>query len=938
MSSERIKPTGPISKVTFFPVSDGKTDALIVTIKKLNSETTDDVPKVIDSAKPNTPTVKVTPAASNKSLMDSSKSNSQVAKISPFASSKSTMTDSQNVVSLSSQMSSEESLLSNSTNEHTTKNIPCLKHAAQNISRKASDIPSEKISLCNKCSKSMLSYIFVVQDFLDSLAKEICSDIDSTQCLQCLREKARADISSREDTTRTAVYEANVSTPRRVSRKSSDLRKPESKWNDESRYSKSLRGEKERNREERDEGVTSSRESMQRKENIYHQHQSVSDESKEKMSPVPIPDSRLIQDNRSQQIISDKQGKPEQVLVENQKDKPHQIRVQHFRASEGQKTSPSFSPDQPSVSYEQHSSDQQHFPSVPERVSSASRDQISISSLEQLDKLSSSTHSTSISQEADSTLPLQIEEPQFESSKSEDMQKQVHETPATDSNYSNIRAPASPLSEGVDGIMSTLSNAEREIYDTARNGAGWESLSESLLRLSSPTSSQIAAEAFVTMCRNNAEALGCLAVGTSLLLSRTTRTLCVLVSDGVSNAFKGPLSSVFHIVQYVRALDSLGTTKLALLEQPELGISFDKLNVWRLVQFSKCVFLNPDTLVIQNCDELFCHDELSAVPDIGWPDCFNSGVFVFVPSVHTFWNLLEFAENQGSYDGGDQGLLNSYFSSWSDDINKKLSFIYNLMANVSYTYSPAFRQFGRNVKIVQFHGSYKPWHVKFFSNSGQISPASTVHPTYVQFVHAWINIFRISVLRLLSQDIQTYASSQKTVCAVELLRFFPLPSESEAEFYLTPPSVRLRLTEKKLFKPSSPALSEPERRKSAEYTPPPKQESDVLPETEVQKFKERTTRLPDRIPVTSTPEVRDPSNDENSSTDAGADVVDIEGGFREKAELSQQQETISDENVLPGAEVGNYQGMKAWEQGRMDYQGVDSSENIIKRLQFLMSQ
>ncbi|XP_035221049.1 serine-rich adhesin for platelets-like, partial [Stegodyphus dumicola] len=646
MSSERIKPTGPISKVTFFPVSDGKTDALIVTIKNLNSETTDDDPKVMDSAKPNTPTMKITPAASNKSVMDSSKSNSQVVKISPFASSKSTMTDSQNVVSLTSQTSSEESLLSSSTNEHTTENIPCLKHAAQNISRKASDIPSEKISLCNKCSKSMLSYIFVVQDFLDSLAKEICDDIDSAQCLQCLREKARADISSREDTSRAAVYETNVNTPRRVSRKSSDLRKPESKWSYESRYSKKLPGEKERSREvkECDEGFTSSRESMQRKENVYHQ------QSKEEMSAVSGPDSRLIQDDRSQQIISDNQGKPEQAVLENQNDKPHQTRVEHFRASEIQKTSPSFSPDQSSVSYEQYSSDQQHFPSVPERISSTSPDQISISSLEQLDKLSSSTHSAIISQEADSTLPLQIEEPQFESSKSGDMQEQVHETAVIDSNYSNIRAPASPLSEGVDGIMSTLSNAEREIYDTARNGAGWESLSEPLLRLSSPTSSQIASEAFVTMCRNNAEALGCLVVGTSLLLSRTSRTLCVLVSDGVSNAFKGPLSSVFHIVQYVRALDSLGTTKLALLEQPELGISFDKLNVWRLVQFSKCVFLNPDTLVIQNCDELFCHDELSAVPDIGWPDCFNSGVFVFVPSVHTFWNLLEFAENQGSYD------------------------------------------------------------------------------------------------------------------------------------------------------------------------------------------------------------------------------------------------------------------------------------------------
>ena len=40
--------------------------------------------------------------------------------------------------------------------------------------------------------------------------------------------------------------------------------------------------------------------------------------------------------------------------------------------------------------------------------------------------------------------------------------------------------------------------------------------------------------------------------------------------------------------------------------------------------------------VVQNCDELFQREEFSAAPDPGWPDCFNSGVFVFVPSHDTY--------------------------------------------------------------------------------------------------------------------------------------------------------------------------------------------------------------------------------------------------------------------------------------------------------------
>jgi len=62
----------------------------------------------------------------------------------------------------------------------------------------------------------------------------------------------------------------------------------------------------------------------------------------------------------------------------------------------------------------------------------------------------------------------------------------------------------------------------------------------------------------------------------------------------------------------------------------ELGITFTKLHCWRLTQYRKCVFLDADTLVLSNIDDLFERDELSAAPDAGWPDCFNSGVFVYV--------------------------------------------------------------------------------------------------------------------------------------------------------------------------------------------------------------------------------------------------------------------------------------------------------------------
>ena len=54
---------------------------------------------------------------------------------------------------------------------------------------------------------------------------------------------------------------------------------------------------------------------------------------------------------------------------------------------------------------------------------------------------------------------------------------------------------------------------------------------------------------------------------------------------------------------------------------------------------------------MQNIDELFEREEFSAAPDVGWPDCFNSGVFVFKPNNDTYSSLLNFALQKGSFDG-----------------------------------------------------------------------------------------------------------------------------------------------------------------------------------------------------------------------------------------------------------------------------------------------
>ncbi|CDQ67554.1 unnamed protein product [Oncorhynchus mykiss] len=158
-------------------------------------------------------------------------------------------------------------------------------------------------------------------------------------------------------------------------------------------------------------------------------------------------------------------------------------------------------------------------------------------------------------------------------------------------------------------------------------------------------------QAFVTLATTDSYCMGALVVGQCLRRHRTTRQTVVMVSTNVSSQARAALGHVFDQVLVVDVLDSGDQAHLSWLGRPELGVTFTKLHCWTLTQYSKCVFLDADTLVLCNVDELFEREELSAAPDPGWPDCFNSGVFVFRPSLITHGRLLEHARQHGSFDG-----------------------------------------------------------------------------------------------------------------------------------------------------------------------------------------------------------------------------------------------------------------------------------------------
>jgi lipopolysaccharide biosynthesis glycosyltransferase len=69
------------------------------------------------------------------------------------------------------------------------------------------------------------------------------------------------------------------------------------------------------------------------------------------------------------------------------------------------------------------------------------------------------------------------------------------------------------------------------------------------------------------------------------------------------------------------------------------------------------------------------------VPDVGWPDIFNSGVMVLSPGEDKFTQLTQLFKSKGSWDGGDQGILNE----WRGNNWNRLSFTYNTTPTAAYT-------------------------------------------------------------------------------------------------------------------------------------------------------------------------------------------------------------------------------------------------------------
>jgi len=152
-----------------------------------------------------------------------------------------------------------------------------------------------------------------------------------------------------------------------------------------------------------------------------------------------------------------------------------------------------------------------------------------------------------------------------------------------------------------------------------------------------------------------------------------------------------------------------------------------KLHIFRLEQYDTILYIDADCLVVKDVTHLFdlgkLYQEsealLAAAPDIFPPDRFNAGVMVVRPSRSVFKNMMDQSALLSSYDGGDTGFLNAYFSEWHSNMPpfSRLKFGYNaqrFLYHSTYEKQPNYWDLGvaPDLYIVHYSSSPKPWESK----------------------------------------------------------------------------------------------------------------------------------------------------------------------------------------------------------------------------------
>lgn len=156
----------------------------------------------------------------------------------------------------------------------------------------------------------------------------------------------------------------------------------------------------------------------------------------------------------------------------------------------------------------------------------------------------------------------------------------------------------------------------------------------------------------VSVLGNDAFLLPAKVLAYQMKMLNMTVPYVLLVTENVSNSSISELLShdvnVRHVSSITSPMASKGTKN-----------QYTRIKLWAMTEYDAILYLDLDVLPVRDLTPCFLCGSFCAI--FRHSDKFNSGVLVLKPNLTVYEDLLAKAPILPTYDGGDQGFLNSYF-------------------------------------------------------------------------------------------------------------------------------------------------------------------------------------------------------------------------------------------------------------------------------------
>ncbi|KQV66378.1 glycosyl transferase [Rhizobium sp. Root1220] len=232
----------------------------------------------------------------------------------------------------------------------------------------------------------------------------------------------------------------------------------------------------------------------------------------------------------------------------------------------------------------------------------------------------------------------------------------------------------------------------------------------------------VSPNAYVTLVTNGDYAMGATALVRSLRRTETMADIVVLHTAGVASSALAPLARLgcrLIEVAHLPLSDAFNerhargnlhaAAPFTKGRKPDFHSPLDnfcKLRLWELTEYTRCVFIDADAIVLRSIDKLFLYPEFSAAPNVyeSLADFhrMNSGVFVAQPSVDTFRRMLNRLDQPGIlWKRTDQTFLQAFFPDWHG-----LPVYFNMLQYVWFTMPDLWDW--KSISILHYQYE-KPW-------------------------------------------------------------------------------------------------------------------------------------------------------------------------------------------------------------------------------------